>query len=82
MASCQTAWQFYLYANGVNLYRFAGFKLQKLFPNCKLELENDIFLVFGYEEKSKVILTSMEPNILRMVFSIKNQKNYDVVNLL
>ena len=34
------------------------------------------------EQKSGVVLTSMEPNIFRMLFSIKNKKKYDVVSLL
>ena len=42
-----------------------------------------IYLVcFLYEQKSGVILTSTEPNIFRMLFSIKNYKNHDVGSLL
>ena len=42
MAFCQTARQLYLlsdlYANGVNLSRFAYFKFSKLFQNEKLDI--------------------------------------------
>ena len=39
-------------------------------------------LWFEIKNRTGVILTSMEPNIFRMVFSIKNKKNYDVLSLL
>ena len=40
------------------------------------------FLFIPSPLRTEVILTSTERDIFRMLFSIKNKKNYDVVSLL